>query len=64
MSALGYKPTFAPQNGMSALPLKADIRTAKADVRYGPKADKTGAISQFGLLAHPIFNHRALTFLE
>ena len=27
MSALGQKQTYAPQNGMSALPPKADIHT-------------------------------------
>jgi hypothetical protein len=39
MSALGQKQTCAVQNGMSALPQKADMCVAKADVRYGPKAD-------------------------
>jgi hypothetical protein len=39
MSALGHKRTFAAQNGMSALPLKADMFGATRDVRYGPKAD-------------------------
>ena len=34
MSALGQKQTFAVQNGMSALPLKADIRSALAHVRF------------------------------
>jgi len=29
MSALGQKQTFAPQKVMSALPPKADIRSAK-----------------------------------
>jgi len=33
MSALGQKQTYAVQNGMSALPLKADMCGAKADVR-------------------------------
>jgi hypothetical protein len=33
MSALGQKQTFAPQNGMSALPPKADIRSANTNVR-------------------------------
>src|SRR5262245_12933334 len=28
-----------PQKGMSALPLKADIRSAQAHVRFGPIAD-------------------------
>ena len=39
MSALGQKQTFAPQKAMSALHPKADICSAVADVRYGPKAD-------------------------
>jgi hypothetical protein len=53
MSALGQKPTFAAQKGMSALPLKsvfpqkvmsalppkADICSALAHVCFGPKAD-------------------------
>src|SRR5262245_51403364 len=39
MSALGQKQTFAPQKVMSALPLKADMCGARADVCYGPKAD-------------------------
>ena len=33
MSALGQKQTCATQNGMSALPPKADICSAQADVR-------------------------------
>jgi hypothetical protein len=36
MSALGQKQTFAMQNGMSALPPKADICTAPAYVRFVP----------------------------
>jgi hypothetical protein len=39
MSALGHKRTFAPQTVMSALPPKADICSALAHVRFGPKAD-------------------------
>jgi hypothetical protein len=39
MSALGQKPTCAPQKVMSALPSKADICVALAYVRFGPKAD-------------------------
>jgi hypothetical protein len=42
MSALGQKQTFAPQKVLSALPPKADIRSATMDVRYGPKADIAG----------------------
>jgi hypothetical protein len=33
MSALGQKQTFAPQQVMSALPPKADMRSATKDVR-------------------------------
>jgi hypothetical protein len=39
MSALGHKQTFAAQNVMSALPLKADMCGATSDVRFGPIAD-------------------------
>ena len=39
MSALGQKPTCAVQNGMSALPLKADMCGAKSDVRFVPIAE-------------------------
>ena len=39
MSALGHKWTYATQNGMSALPPKADMCGANRNVRYGPKAD-------------------------
>ena len=39
MSALGHKRTFAVQNGMSALPPKADMCSALAYVRFVPKAD-------------------------
>ena len=39
MSALGQKQTFAMQKGMSALPPKADMRSATWDVRFVPKAD-------------------------
>jgi hypothetical protein len=39
MSALDQKQTFAVQNRMSALPPKADICSAKADVRFVPIAD-------------------------
>ena len=39
MSALGQKPTCAPQNVMSASPPKADMCAATRDVRFGPKAD-------------------------
>jgi hypothetical protein len=39
MSALGQKQTFAVQNGMSALPPRADMCGALADVRFVPIAD-------------------------
>jgi hypothetical protein len=39
MSALGQKRTFAVQNGMSALPPRADMCGALGDVRFVPKAD-------------------------
>jgi hypothetical protein len=39
MSALGHKRTFAVQKGMSALPPRADIRSALAHVDFGPKAN-------------------------
>ena len=38
MSALGHKRTFAVQNAMSALPPKADMCSALADVRFGMSA--------------------------
>jgi hypothetical protein len=34
MSALGHKRTFAAQNGMSALPLKADMHEGFANIAY------------------------------
>jgi hypothetical protein len=39
MCALGQKQTFAPRKVMSALPSKADMCSAAAYVRFGPKAD-------------------------
>ena len=39
MSALGHKRTFAPQTVMSAIPLKVDICSAPARVRFVPIAD-------------------------
>ena len=39
MSALGHKRTFCDAAGMSALPPKADICSAQADVRFVPIAD-------------------------
>src|SRR6516164_9779679 len=47
MSALGHKATFAMQTGMSALPLKADMCSALANVGYVPKTDiKTKKLRQ------------------
>ena len=43
MSALGQKRTFAVQNGMSALPPKADMCSATRYVRFVPIADMTNA---------------------
>jgi len=45
MSTLGQKQTCAVQLEMSALPPKADMCGATADVRYGPIADMSDAIS-------------------
>jgi hypothetical protein len=42
MSALDQKQTCAPQKVMSALPSKADMCGATADVCFGPKADIAG----------------------
>jgi hypothetical protein len=39
MSALGQKQTCAAQTAMSALSPKADMCSALAYVRFGPKAD-------------------------
>jgi len=39
MSALGQKRTFAVQEGMSALPPKADIGWQRCQVRFVPIAD-------------------------
>ena len=39
MSALGHKRTYAVQEPMSALPPKADMCGALADVRFVPIAD-------------------------
>ena len=39
MSALGQKQTNAVHKVMSALPPIADMCSALADVRFGPKAD-------------------------
>jgi hypothetical protein len=44
MSALGHKPTCAPQKVMSALPPKADIRIY---VCLGPKADIRRLLDHF-----------------
>ena len=39
LSALGQKRTCAAQTGISALPQKADMCSARAHVRFVPKAD-------------------------
>jgi hypothetical protein len=44
MSALGQKQTLTLQSGMSALPPKADMCSALANVRFGPIADLDGSI--------------------
>jgi len=52
MSALGQKRTYAVQNGMSALPPKADISGAQAYVLFGPSPDMCGA-TRMSALAKP-----------
>jgi hypothetical protein len=55
MSALGHKRTFAVQNGMSALPPKADMCNAQADVRYVPEADMNESkLKLVQLLSHAL----------
>jgi hypothetical protein len=58
MSALGQKQTFAMQNGMSALPPKADIYQVTPNVRFVPKADiaKVKQLAQQGLGVVPQFS--------
>ena len=48
MSALGHKRTFAVQNGMSALPPKADMCGATRHVRFVPIADIRSIIGSVG----------------
>jgi hypothetical protein len=63
MSALGHKRAFAVQNGMSALPPKADICSAQAHVRFVPKADIANLIDHLiGCLPHKL-NSAALCLL-
>jgi len=50
MSALGQKQTFALQNGMSALPPKADIPSAERNVCFVPIEDSCTA-------AKKLFDH-------
>jgi hypothetical protein len=50
MSALGQKQTFAMQTGMSALPRKADICSALADVRFGPKTERHRTSSNYTIM--------------
>ena len=53
MSALGQKRTFAVQNAMSALPPKADMCGALANVRLVPEANFTVAVN-FGQIPDQI----------
>ena len=58
MSALGQKRTFAPQKVTSALPPKADMCGALADVRFVPIADistNTGTFDAAPAQGAPIF---------
>ncbi|MGB7620510.1 MAG: hypothetical protein WCC81_06645 [Pseudolabrys sp.] len=52
MSALGQKQTFTVQTSMSALPPKADIRSAPAHVCFGPEADMMNGAQQQKTLKH------------
>ena len=63
MSALGHKRTFAVQNGMSALPPKADMCNAKRNVRFVPIADVRW-VSVFYPLALPLWHARAKTLAD
>ena len=47
MSALDQKQTFAAQQGMSALPPKADMCVATRHVRFVPIADSCTATHSF-----------------
>jgi hypothetical protein len=59
MSALGHKRTFAVQNGMSALPPKADMCGALVHVRFVPIADiRPHSIDQFISAAEQRIRHR------
>src|SRR5262245_54735067 len=49
MSVLGQKQTFALHQPMSALHPKADIRSALADVSFGPEADPCSATNSFAI---------------
>jgi hypothetical protein len=42
---------------MSALPPKADIRSALADVRFGPKADSCSAANRVAIRAFAAVRH-------
>src|SRR5262245_9076595 len=65
MSALGQKRTCALQWAMSALPPKADMCSALADVRFGPKADINSAERrrQLSAVAHSILVTYSLALL-
>ena len=52
MSALGQKQTYAVHNRMSALPPKADMCSAEADVCFGPKADIATGITHRSALGY------------
>ena len=58
MSAVGQKQTYAVQKVMSALPLKADMCSALAHIRFGPKADIRVGYDRFGINAAARQNHR------
>ena len=45
MSALGQKPTYALQQAMSALHLKADMCSAIRDVRFVPSGHQQAALT-------------------
>ena len=46
VTASGQKRKLARLNGMSGLPLKADMRRKGRHVRFGPKAEVVGAAGQ------------------
>src|SRR5262245_52855383 len=59
MSALGQMQTNAVQNGMSALPPKADICGATRDVRFGPITDMSHSVDHLiGGIQEPFRNRQ------